>query len=44
MKTDELTFIELGLLLSLVIILVVLVYRVAGGDLEKLLSLCTTLL
>ncbi|MFO7819445.1 MAG: hypothetical protein R6V17_04330 [Halanaerobacter sp.] len=38
MKVHNLSFIELGLLLSLVIILVVIIYRVSGGDLEYLLS------
>ena len=38
MKVHNLNFIELGLLLSLVIILIVIVFRVAGGKLENLLT------
>ncbi|MBM7557747.1 hypothetical protein [Halanaerobacter jeridensis] len=38
MKIHKLSFIELGLLLSLVIILVVIIYKVSGGNLEYLLS------
>ncbi len=38
MKVHKLSFIEFGLLLSLVIILVVIIYKVSGGNLEYLLA------
>jgi len=38
MKVQNMSFIELGLLLSLVIVLVVIIYKVAGGNLDNLLS------
>ena len=44
MRVHNLSFMELGLLLSLVIILVVIIYKVSGGNLDYLLSDLLTLL
>ena len=44
MKVHNLSFVELGFLLSLVVILVVIIYEINGGNLEYLLSSLLALL